>query len=88
MGDAAFLIDEPVAAGGLGTGPNPYDLLSAALGACTTMTIRLYAGPQGLAAGPRARRGQPYPRQPAMRAMCSRWISRWKASWTRPNGRG
>ena len=40
---AAFLIDEPVSAGGLGSGPNPYDLLSAALGACTTMTIRLYA---------------------------------------------
>src|SRR5665213_4383412 len=42
-GDAALLIDEPVAAGGLGAGPNPYNLLSAALGACTTMTIRLYA---------------------------------------------
>ena len=43
MGDAALLIDEPKAAGGLGSGPNPYELLSAALGACTTMTIRLYA---------------------------------------------
>jgi putative redox protein len=39
----AFLADEPVSAGGLGSGPNPYDLLSAALGACTAMTIRLYA---------------------------------------------
>ncbi|MEO8302286.1 MAG: OsmC family protein [Rhizomicrobium sp.] len=47
MGDAAFLIDEPLAAGGLGSGPNPYDLLSAALGACTTMTIRLYANRKG-----------------------------------------
>jgi putative redox protein len=47
MGDAAILIDEPLAAGGLGTGPNPYDLLSAALGACTTMTIRLYANRKG-----------------------------------------
>jgi len=47
VGDAAFLIDEPVAAGGLGTGPNPYNLLSAALGACTTMTIRLYANRKG-----------------------------------------
>ena len=28
---------------GLGAGPNPYDLLNAALGACKTMTIRLYA---------------------------------------------
>ena len=44
---AAFLIDEPVAAGGLGSGPNPYNLLSAALGACTTMTIRLYATRKG-----------------------------------------
>ena len=43
MGDAALLIDAPRAAGGLGSGPNPYELLSAALGACTTMTIRLYA---------------------------------------------
>jgi putative redox protein len=47
VGDAAFLIDEPVAAGGLGSGPNPYNLLSAALGACTTMTIRLYANRKG-----------------------------------------
>lgn len=43
VGKSAFLADEPVHAGGLGTGPNPYDLLSAALGACKTMTIRLYA---------------------------------------------
>jgi putative redox protein len=47
VGDAALLIDEPVAAGGLGSGPNPYNLLSAALGACTTMTIRLYADRKG-----------------------------------------
>jgi len=40
---SAILMDEPVSAGGLGSGPNPYDLLAAALGACTTMTIRLYA---------------------------------------------
>ena len=42
-GDATLVIDEPVSAGGLGAGPNPYNLLAAALGACTTMTIRLYA---------------------------------------------
>lgn len=35
--------DEPVAFGGEGGGPTPYQLLSAALGACTTMTMRLYA---------------------------------------------
>ena len=47
VGDSAFLIDEPVAAGGLGSGPNPYNLISAAVGACTTMTIRLYANRKG-----------------------------------------
>ncbi len=36
--------DEPVAVGGDGGGPTPYQLLSAALAACTSMTIRLYAG--------------------------------------------
>jgi len=40
---ATFLVDEPLQAGGDGSGPNPYDLLSAALGACTLMTVRLYA---------------------------------------------
>lgn len=42
-GNTTFMIDEPVGAGGLGSGPNPYDLLSAAVGACSLMTIRLYA---------------------------------------------
>jgi putative redox protein len=44
---SAFFADEPVEAGGLGSGPNPYDLLAAALGACTTMTMRLYAERKG-----------------------------------------
>ena len=47
MGTSAFLLDEPMSAGGLGAGPNPYALLAAALGACTTMTIRLYANHKG-----------------------------------------
>ncbi len=43
LGDHRLLADEPVKDGGLNSGPGPYDLLLAALGACTSMTIRLYA---------------------------------------------
>ena len=43
VGGHLFQADEPVAAGGADAGPNPYELLLAALGACTGMTVRMYA---------------------------------------------
>jgi putative redox protein len=43
VGPHRMLADEPVAAGGEDTGPGPYDFVLAGLGACTSMTMRLYA---------------------------------------------
>jgi putative redox protein len=48
VGRHRLLADEPVAAGGEDTGPGPYDFLLAGLGACTSMTMRLYADRKSL----------------------------------------
>lgn len=47
VGARSLTADEPVAVGGLGSGPSPYELLSAGLAACTVMTLNLYAGRKG-----------------------------------------
>jgi len=43
-GDLQFLADAEVSKGGTGTGPSPHEYLGAALAACTSMTLKMYAG--------------------------------------------
>jgi putative redox protein len=47
VGGVTILVDEPPSIGGGGAGPTPYALLSSALAACTSMTLRLYARGKG-----------------------------------------
>ena len=42
-GPHVWILDEPKAAGGGGEGPTPYDMLAAALGGCTSMTLHYFA---------------------------------------------
>ncbi len=51
VGRHRMIADEPASVGGDDTGPSPYDYVSVALAACTSMTLRIYAGFKKLEVG-------------------------------------
>jgi putative redox protein len=48
VGDLQLLADTTVDKGGNGSGPNPHEYLGAALAACTSMTLKMYATHKGM----------------------------------------
>jgi putative redox protein len=49
VGQHQLIADEPVSVGGADAGPAPFDFIMTGLGACTSMTLRMYAERKGLA---------------------------------------
>lgn len=49
IGQHQLIADEPVSVGGADAGPAPFEFIMAGLGACTSMTLRMYAERKGLA---------------------------------------
>lgn len=48
VGQHRLIADEPVSMGGADAGPAPFDFVMSGLGACTSMTLRMYAERKGL----------------------------------------
>src|SRR3546814_16444336 len=67
--------DEPVAQGGKNLGPTPYDLLTAALGECTAITIRWYA----------MREGWPVEHEIGRASLGKEWVSTCRSRWAPDN---